>query len=180
MWSKKELEVSDVVLLMDRFGYVKTVDTSTYDRNKDTADAENKLILKVKNIDKLCIFTNNGNMHLVKVLDLPYGKFRDKGTPIDNVSNYDSSKEDIVFIAPLMDVEKHKLIFGTKSAMIKLVDGAEFVVTRKTSQAQSSWMMMSCCLLTCFQRMLQWECVQRRRCSFESTVALFLKRKRQQ
>ena len=119
---KKELEVSDVVLLMDRFGYVKTVDTSTYDRNKDTADAENKLILKVKNIDKLCIFTNNGNMHLVKVLDLPYGKFRDKGTPIDNVSNYDSSKEDIVFIAPLMDVEKHKLIFGTKSAMIKLVD----------------------------------------------------------
>ena len=132
---KKELEVSDVVLLMDRFGYVKTVDTSTYDRNKDTADAENKLILKVKNIDKLCIFTNNGNMHLVKVLDLPYGKFRDKGTPIDNVSNYDSSKEDIVFIAPLMDVEKHKLIFGTKSAMIKLVDGAEFVVTRKTSQA---------------------------------------------
>lgn len=34
-----------------------------------------------------------------------------------------------------MDVEKHKLIFGTKSAMIKLVDGAEFVVTRKTSQA---------------------------------------------
>ena len=132
---KKELEVSDVVLLMDRFGYVKTVDTSTYDRNKDTADAENKLILKVKNIDKLCIFTNNGNMHLVKVLDLPYGKFRDKGTPIDNVSNYDSSKEDIVFIAPLMDVEKHKLIFGTKSAMIKLVNGAEFVVTRKTSQA---------------------------------------------
>ena len=132
---KKELEVSDVVLLMDRFGYVKTVDTSTYDRNKETADAENKLILKVKNIDKLCIFTNNGNMHLVKVLDLPYGKFRDKGTPIDNVSNYDSSKEDIVFIAPLMDVEKHKLILGTKSAMIKLVDGAEFVVTRRTSQA---------------------------------------------
>ncbi len=128
---KKELEVSDVVLLMDRFGYVKTVDTSTYDRNKDTADAENKLILKVKNIDKLCIFTNKANMHLVKVLDLPYGKFRDKGTPIDNVSNYDSSKEDIVFIAPLMDVEKHKLIFGTKSAMIKLVDGAEFVVTTK-------------------------------------------------
>ena len=132
---KKELEVSDVVLLMDRFGYVKTVDTSTYERNKETADAENKLILKVKNIDKLCIFTNNGNMHLVKVLDLPYGKFRDKGTPIDNVSNYDSSKENIVFIASLMDVEKHKLIFGTKSAMIKLVDGAEFVVTRKTSQA---------------------------------------------
>ncbi len=27
-------------------------------------------------------------MHQVKVLDVPYGKFRDKGVPIDNVSNY--------------------------------------------------------------------------------------------
>ena len=132
---KKEIEVADVVFLMDRFGYVKTVDVSTYERNKETADAENKIIFKVKNIDKVCIFTNTGNMHLVKVLDLPYGKFRDKGTPIDNVSNYDSSKESFVYIAPLMEVEKHKLIFGTKAAMIKVVEGAEFVVTRKTSQA---------------------------------------------
>ena len=132
---KKEIEVADVVFLMDRFGYVKTVDVSTYERNKETADAENKIIFKVKNIDKVCIFTNTGNMHLVKVLDLPYGKFRDKGTPIDNVSNYDSSKESFVYIAPLMEVEKHKLIFGTKTAMIKVVEGAEFVVTRKTSQA---------------------------------------------
>ena len=132
---KKEIEVADVVFLMDRFGYVKTVDVSTYERNKETADAENKIIFKVKNIDKVCIFTNTGNMHLVKVLDLPYGKFRDKGTPIDNVSNYDSSKESFVYIAPLMEVEKHKLIFGSKTAMIKVVEGAEFVVTRKTSQA---------------------------------------------
>ncbi len=132
---KKEIEVADVVFLMDRFGYVKTVDVSTYERNKETADAENKIIFKVKNIDKVCIFTNTGNMHLVKVLDLPYGKFRDKGTPIDNVSNYDSSKESFVYIVPLIEVEKHKLIFGTKTAMIKVVEGAEFVVTRKTSQA---------------------------------------------
>lgn len=132
---KKEIEVADVVFLMDRFGYVKTVDVSTYERNKETADAENKIIFKVKNIDKVCIFTNTGNMHLVKVLDLPYGKFRDKGTPIDNVSNYDSSKESFVYIVPLIEVEKHKLVFGTKTAMIKVVEGAEFVVTRKTSQA---------------------------------------------
>ena len=132
---KKEIEVADVVFLMDRFGYAKTVDGSVYERNKETADSENRFVFKVKNIDKICIFTNTGNMHLVKVLDLPYGKFRDKGTPIDNVSNYDSSKESFVYLAPLMEVEKHKLIFGTKTAMIKLVDGAEFVVTRKTSQA---------------------------------------------
>ena len=135
VYKEKELEEMDVVFLMDRFGYAKTIDLSTYERNKEAADAENKYVFTCKNTGRICLFTNTGQMHTVKVLDLPYGKFRDKGTPIDNVSNYDSSKEDIVFIAPLMDVEKHKLIFGTKSAMIKLVDGAEFVVTRRTSQA---------------------------------------------
>ena len=33
---------------MDRFGYAKTVDKSVYERNKETADSENKYIFKVK------------------------------------------------------------------------------------------------------------------------------------
>ena len=78
---------------MDRFGYAKTVDTNIYERNKEAADAENKHVLSCMNTGKLCIFTNTGKMHQVKVLDLPYGKFRDKGLPIDNVSNYDSTQE---------------------------------------------------------------------------------------
>ena len=90
---KKAIEETDVVFLMDRFGYAKTVDKSVYERNKETADSENKYIFKVKNTGKICIFTSTGDLHIIKVLDLPYGKFRDKGTPIDNVSNYDSSKE---------------------------------------------------------------------------------------
>ena len=45
---------------------------------------------------KICIFTKDGKMHQVKVMDIPYGKFRDKGQPIDNISNYDSKQEEIV------------------------------------------------------------------------------------
>lgn len=78
---------------MDRFGYAKTVDVATYERNKEAADAENKWIVNCINTGKLCVFTNTGKMHQIKVLDLPYGKFRDKGQPIDNVSNYDSTQE---------------------------------------------------------------------------------------
>ena len=37
-----EIEEQEVVLLMDRFGYAKTVDLSVYVRNKDAADSENK------------------------------------------------------------------------------------------------------------------------------------------
>ena len=132
---KKAIEETDVVFLMDRFGYAKTVDKSVYERNKETADSENKYIFKVKNTGKICIFTSKGDLHIIKVLDLPYGKFRDKGTPIDNVSNYDSSKENFVCICPLEAIMDKKVLFATKTAMIKLVSGSEFDVSRKTSLA---------------------------------------------
>ena len=86
----------EVVFLMDRFGYARTVDTSVYERNKEAADAENKYVLSVMNTDKISILTDSGRQHLIKVLDLPYGKFRDKGKPIDNLCNYDSTKEQAV------------------------------------------------------------------------------------
>ncbi len=132
---KKAIEETDVVFLMDRFGYAKTVDKSVYERNKETADSENKYIFKVKNTGKICIFTSTGDLHIIKVLDLLYGKFRDKGTPIDNVSNYDSSKENFVCICPLEAIMDKKVLFATKTAMIKLVSGSEFDVSRKTSLA---------------------------------------------
>ena len=131
----KKIEEQDVVFLMDRFGYAKIVDTSVYERNKEAANAEYRHIFTCKNTDKICIFTDKGQMHLLKVLDLPYGKFRDKGTPIDNLCNYDSREEHVVYLAGLEHVSSHRMLFGTKYAMIKVVDGMEFVVAKKTTAA---------------------------------------------
>ena len=131
----KNIEEQDVVFLMDRFGYAKIVDTSVYERNKEAANAEYRHIFTCKNTDKICIFTDKGQMHLLKVLDLPYGKFRDKGTPIDNLCNYDSKEENVVYLAGLEHVSSHRMLFGTKYAMIKVVDGMEFVVAKKTTAA---------------------------------------------
>ena len=100
VYEEKKIEETEVVFLMDRFGYVRTIDKGTYERNKETADSENKYVFSCMNTDKICLFTDSGRMHLVKVLDLPYGKLRDKGTPVDNVSNYDSSTEQLVFVGP--------------------------------------------------------------------------------
>lgn len=133
--AEKKLEETDVVFLMDRFGYAKTVDVATYERNKEAADAENRYVLTVKNTDKICIFTNRGQMHLLKVLDLPFGKFRDKGTPIDNLSNYNSSEENFVAITSLGAIRDGKLVFGTKTAMLKVVSGEEFDVAKRTTAA---------------------------------------------
>ncbi len=132
---EKKIEEMDVVFLMDRFGYAKTVDVATYERNKEEANTENRYILTCKNTDKICIFTNKGQMHLLKVLDLPYGKFRDKGTPIDNLSNYNSSEENFVYITNLAAISRSQVLFGTKSAMLKVVDGSEFDVAKRTTAA---------------------------------------------
>lgn len=132
---EEKIKTKDVVFLMDRFGYAKTVDVSVYERNKEAADSENRIILTVKNTDKLCLFTEQGQMHLLKIIDLPHGKFRDKGSPIDNLSNYDSKEERLIFVDSILNLADKKLLFITKKSMIKVVDGKEFDVTRRTTSA---------------------------------------------
>ena len=132
VFEEKKVEEQEVVFLMDRFGYAKTVDTAVYERNKEAADSENKYIVHCMNTGKLCIFTDTGKMHQVKVLDLPYGKFREKGIPIDNVSNYTSSEEEIVMICDAEQMRFAKLLFATAQGMITRVDGKEFQVAKRT------------------------------------------------
>ena len=132
VFEEKKIEEQEVVFLMDRFGYAKTVDVSVYERNKEAADKENKFIVNCMNTGRICLFTNTGKMHQIKVQELPYGKFRDKGMPVDNVSNYDSTAEMIVFICDAEQMRCAKLLFVTQSGMIKKVDGTEFIVSKKT------------------------------------------------
>ncbi len=135
VYKEKEAEAVPVVLLMDRFGYVKTVDNSVYERNKEAADSENKQIVPCMSDGKICLFTDDGQLHLVKVSDIPYGKFRDKGIPVDNISNYDSSTENIVYITALESIMDKKLLFVTEQSMCKLVAGSEFDVSKRTTAA---------------------------------------------
>ncbi len=132
---EKKIEEQQVMFIMDRFSYAKTIDMAAYERNKEAVHAENKYIFPCMNTDKLCLFTDTGVLHQIKVLDLPFVKFRDKGTPIDNVSNYDSSVENIIYITPAADVRGRKLLFTTQGGMMKLVDSSEFDVTKKTVAA---------------------------------------------
>ena len=135
VYKEKELEEMEVMFLMDRFGYAKTVDLPTYERNREAADSENKYVFKCKNTGKICLFTDAGQLHMIKVLDLPFGKFRDKGIPIDNVSNFSSEKENMVFITNQTELNLCRVIFVTKQAMMKVVDGGEFDVTKRTVAA---------------------------------------------
>ena len=135
VYEEKKIEEQEVVFLMDRFGYARTVDVSVYERNKEAADSENKYIVHCTNTGRLCMFTDTGRMHQVKVLDVPYGKFRDKGTPIDNVSNYSSEEEQIIMVCDAEQMRFAHLLFATAQGMIKRVEGTEFQVSKRTIAA---------------------------------------------
>lgn len=121
--------------VMDRFGYAKTMDVNTYNRNQETIKNEYRHIIACLNTDKLCFFTDAGIMHQLKVLDIPGGRLRDKGIPIDNLCKYDSTREKILTFLPAVELAKVKLLFMTRQSMSKIVEGTEFLVTKKTVSA---------------------------------------------
>ena len=125
----------EYVFVMDRFGYSRLLDLTVYEKNMETVLKEHKYVFPCLNTDKICFFTSTGNMHQIKVKDVPIKKLRDKGVPIDNLSNYDSSAEKVVFISAWNILKEKKLLFTTKRGMIKLVDSSEFDVNRKTIAA---------------------------------------------
>lgn len=132
---ERKAEAYPCVFLMDRFGYARTVDEAVYEKNREAADSENKVVLHCMSDGKLCIYTDLGKQHSLKVGDVPHGKFRDKGTPIDNLCNYDSKDELFIAVLPLTDIVNMKLIFVTEGGLIKQVEGSEFDVSKKTVAA---------------------------------------------
>ena len=135
VYEEKAVEEMDVAFIMDRFGYAKTIDASTYEKNLETIQNEFKYSFIMKNTGKVCLFTNNGQLHTIKAMDLPQGKMRDKGVPIDNISNYDTSKEQIILATSQSDLNLYRLMFVTKNANMKIVDGGEFDVAKRTVAA---------------------------------------------
>ncbi|MCD7807288.1 MAG: DNA topoisomerase 4 subunit A [Lachnospiraceae bacterium] len=132
---EKKAEEADIYVMIDRFGYIRGVDEVTFERNKDSALAENRFVFKCKNTGKVCIFTDKGQMYTLRASDIPCGKFRDKAQPVDNISAYSSEKEAIVFAASQSDMNLYRLCFVTAQGMGKLVDGGEFDVTRRSVAA---------------------------------------------
>ncbi len=135
VFEEKKREEMEVIFLMDKFGYAKVIDKGVYERHRDTIRKEYKYVFPCMNTDKICIFTNTGRLHLVKVMKLPLTKTRDKGVPIDNVSNYNSQEEWAIFVGSLSEVKASSLLFATAQGLVKQVEGAEFEVAKRTVAA---------------------------------------------
>jgi len=133
--AEEPAQVQEVVFVMDRFGYCKLLDRQVYDRNQEAVEADYSYVIPCLTIDKLCVFTNTGSLHQIKVPDVPSGKMRDKGTPIDNISKYDGSREEILLLAALGSIRGQFLLFATRQAQLKRVPAEEFITNNRTVAA---------------------------------------------
>lgn len=123
------------VFLMDRMGYCKLIDVAAYERSQETADAENRYVIRCMNTDRILLFTDQGNMHQLKVMDVPLKKLRDKGVPVDNLSKYSAAKEELVFIGALQDLKNKNLLFLTRGGLVKQVPIEAFETNNRSVAA---------------------------------------------
>ncbi|RZS92837.1 DNA gyrase/topoisomerase IV subunit A [Cuneatibacter caecimuris] len=120
------------VFLMNRFGYVKTMEESLFQKNEESVMAEHKLALPCMSTGKICLFTGQGNLHQIKVQDIPSGKPKDKGVPIENISNFNGENESGLLFTTSEAMSGRKLLFATKRGLVKIVDASEFETIKKT------------------------------------------------
>ena len=131
VFNDKEVQEIDGYYVQDKFGYCKMIDDATYQRNQEALESESRFIFKCKSTDRVLIFTDKGNMHQIKCQDVPLGKFKDKGIPIDNISKYNANDEEIVYVNVKSVLNGKTLVFATKDAMVKLVEASEFETANK-------------------------------------------------
>ena len=121
----EEVKVEDVCICLDRFGYAKCLDAAAFGRASDDAKKEFAQVVMMKSTDKLCLFTNKGNMHQIKCDKIPRCKMRDKGTLVHNLCKMTNDEDALLYIS-FEQLFEFMLFFSTKSGFVKLVSGAEF------------------------------------------------------
>ena len=136
------------VVLMDKFGYVRAVSDTVYEKNKEAADSESKWVIPVMSDDKVVFITENGIMHTVPANKIPFGKFRDKSIPVDNVSTLDTTTDLILYAEAMRDMtgetarstadetasSKNVYVIVTNLGGVKKLPGAEFSVKSKNTK----------------------------------------------
>ncbi len=124
----EEVKIEDIYILIDRFGYTKSIDAVSYSRASEDNLKEFVYVILMKNNDRLCVFTAEGNMYQVKAEAIPRCKFKDKGILIHNLCKL--GKENAVLYTSFEQLYESQLLFTTKAGFIKQVSGVEFETNR--------------------------------------------------
>ena len=148
---KAEVVASDVVVLLDRFYYLKVIDEATFKRNEENIIKEYRHFVPCTNLGKIGIFASNNQMYMIKVSDIikvqskksannkktsgsVVGKLSDKGIQVFDFCNMNGD-ENILFMTGLEEISDKNLIFLCDNGTAKRVSGSAFDISKKSCSA---------------------------------------------
>ena len=84
--------VEDVMVTLSKDGFIKRIPLKTYQRSNAKAEDieyregdELKFLFKSNTTENILLFTDKGNMYQVKGINIPEGKWREKGERVDSI-----------------------------------------------------------------------------------------------
>lgn len=148
---KAEETVSDVVVLVDRFSYIKVIDKAIFDRNIETIKNDYRIYIKSNTAERIGIFTTDNTYHTIKISELIktqakknvskkqtsgtlLGKLSDKGIQLSTIFEMDH-EANLLYIDTVEQIADSTLIFVSKQGCAKKVLGNVFDISRKNSKA---------------------------------------------
>ena len=130
---KPEIREEKVYALVNRFGYIKLIDSATMDRNSENVRKDYRYVLEVMNTGRLFVFTEEGKCHQIKAKDVPMSRYNDKGVPLEQVSALTTKENHVAVVSDFKP--KDRLMFVTSGGYVKKVQVSEFDSSRRTTDA---------------------------------------------
>ena len=120
--------VEDVMVTLSKDGFIKRIPLKTYQRSNVKAEDidyregdELKFLFKSNTTENILLFTDRGNMYQVKGINIPEGKWKEKGERIDSlIKTLNLDEEKIIEAISVGVLDSNKSIqFITNRGIIK-------------------------------------------------------------
>lgn len=121
--------VEDVMVTLSKDGFIKRIPLKTYQRSNAKAEDieyregdELKFLFKSNTTENILLFTDKGNMYQVKGINIPEGKWKEKGERLDSIIktlNLDDENIVEVFSVGVLDGSKSIQIITNRGIIKK-------------------------------------------------------------
>ena len=119
--------VEDVMVTLSKDGFIKRIPLKTYQRSNAKAEDidyregdELKFLFKSNTTENILLFTDRGNMYQVKGINIPEGKWKEKGERIDSIIKTLNLDEEGCYESPIY-TSKSKEVIAAKDTADKYV-----------------------------------------------------------
>lgn len=114
---------------------IKQIQSASPTYKYENVNALHKAVVHTSSNGSVCLFTNFGKFFKVSVRDIPNSKFSQKGTALENITNFEN-KEKVVGIFDENELkESRELIIMTQDGYIKRVETSEYLDLKSGSIA---------------------------------------------